>query len=317
MKRFIATMILSFICLVGIFAFANGEKKSLYNIGICQLVQHPALDAATKGFIDAVSNELSGNVKFDKQNASGEVNNCSTIINGFVSKNVDLILANATAPLQVASASTLSIPILGTSITNYATALDLTDYTGIVGKNISGTSDLAPLDEQAKMIKDWFPNAKLVGLLYCSSEANSIYQIEEIEKYLSQLGYKSQRFSFTDTNDLAAVVQRACDLSDVIYIPTDNTAASNTESIANILISSKTPAIAGEEGICAGCGIATLSIDYYDLGFTTGKMAVKILRDKEDISKMPIEYAPVTKKYNSEMCKIFGIEPLADYEPIV
>ena len=168
-------------------AAADGK---VYNVGICQLVQHEALDAATQGFKDALVEKLGeGNVKFDEQNASGDSANCATIVNGFVSSNVDLILANATAPLQAAAQATADIPVLGTSVTDYATALDISDWTGTVGGNISGTSDLAPLDQQAAMIQELFPDAKTVGLLYCSAEPNSVYQCDVIEGYLTQEGY--------------------------------------------------------------------------------------------------------------------------------
>ena len=281
-------------------AAADGK---VYNIGICQLVQHEALDAATQGFKDALVEKLGeGSVKFDEQNASGDSANCATIVNGFVSNGVDLILANATAPLQAAAQATADIPVLGTSITDYATALDISDWTGTVGNNISGTSDLAPLDQQAAMIQELFPDAKSVGLLYCSAEPNSVYQCDVIEGYLTEEGYTVARYAFTDTNDVTSVAQTAADNSDVIYIPTDNTAASNTEAIANVVIPAKVPVVAGEEGICSGCGVATLSISYYDLGYATGEMAAKILADGADVSAMPVEFAPnVTKKYNAAL----------------
>ena len=295
-------------------AAADGK---VYNVGICQLVQHEALDAATQGFKDALVEKLGeGNVKFDEQNASGDSANCATIVNGFVSNGVDLILANATAPLQAAAQATADIPVLGTSITDYATALDISDWTGTVGNNISGTSDLAPLDQQAAMIKELFPDAKSVGLLYCSAEPNSVYQCDVIEGYLTEEGYTVARYAFTDTNDVTSVAQSAADNSDVIYIPTDNTAASNTEAIANVLVPAGVPAICGEEGICKGCGVATLSISYYDLGVTTGKMAAKILTGEADISEMPIEFTEATPKYNASMCETLGIEPLEGYTAI-
>lgn len=296
-------------------AAADGK---VYNVGICQLVQHEALDAATQGFKDALTEKLGeGNVKFDEQNASGDSANCATIVNGFVSNNVDLILANATAPLQAAAQATADIPVLGTSVTDYATALDISDWTGTVGNNISGTSDLAPLDQQAAMIQELFPDAKNVGLLYCSAEPNSVYQCDVIEGYLTEEGYTVARYAFTDTNDVTSVAQTAADNSDVIYIPTDNTAASNTEAIANVVIPAKVPVVAGEEGICNGCGVATLSISYYDLGYATGEMAAKILAEGADVSTMPVEYAPnVTKKYNAANCEALGITPPADYVAI-
>lgn len=296
---------------------AAADSK-VYRVGICQLVQHEALDAATQGFKDALVEALGeGNVKFDEQNASGDSANCATIVNGFVSSNVDLILANATAPLQAAAQATADIPILGTSVTDYATALDISDWTGTVGGNISGTSDLAPLDQQAAMIQELFPDAKAVGLLYCSAEPNSVYQCDVIEGYLKEEGYSVTRYAFTDTNDVTSVAQTAADNSDVIYIPTDNTAASNTEAIANVVLPAKVPVVAGEEGICNGCGVATLSISYYDLGHATGEMAAKILAEGGDVSTMPVEYAPnVTKKYNAANCEALGITPPDGYEAI-
>lgn len=296
---------------------AAADSK-VYRVGICQLVQHEALDAATQGFKDALVEALGeGNVKFDEQNASGDSANCATIVNGFVSSNVDLILANATAPLQAAAQATADIPILGTSVTDYATALDISDWTGTVGGNISGTSDLAPLDQQAAMIQELFPDAKAVGLLYCSAEPNSVYQCDVIEGYLKAEGYSVTRYAFTDTNDVTSVAQTAADNSDVIYIPTDNTAASNTEAIANVVLPAKVPVVAGEEGICNGCGVATLSISYYDLGHATGEMAAKILAEGGAVSTMPVEYAPnVTKKYNAANCEALGITPPDGYEAI-
>lgn len=316
MKKVLVVLLILSLSLVSIFAGGNKENdgKKVYKVGICQLVQHSALDAATKGFKDALSEELGDSVVFDEQNASGEITNCSTIINKFVSNKVDLILANATAPLTTAAAATTTIPILGTSITDYATALELDNWNGTVGRNISGTSDLAPLGEQANMIKELFPNAKKVGLLYCSAEANSLYQIEIVEKALQSFGYKTTRYSFTDTNDVSSVTQKAASSEDVLYIPTDNTAASNTEAIANIVVPARVPVVVGEEGMCSGCGVAALSINYYDIGTMTGKMAARILRDGEDISKMPIEYAPkTTKKYNSKIAEELGVKIPSDY----
>ena len=296
-------------------ASTDGEGTK-YTVGICQLVQHDALDAATQGFIDALNEALPGQVEFQNKNASGDSANCSTIVNGFVSDGVDLIMANATPALTAAAAATSDIPILGTSITAYGVALDIDDFNGTVGGNISGTSDLADLEAQANMITEWFPDAKKVGLLFCSAEPNSRYQIEEVAKYLSAKGIETQEFAFTDTNDVASVTQSAADYADVVYIPTDNTAASNTEAISNVLVPAGVPAICGEEGICKGCGVATLSISYYDLGVTTGKMAAKILTGEADISEMPIEFTEATPKYNASMCETLGITPLDGYTAI-
>ena len=293
---------------------AGAASDKTYKIGICQLVQHDALDAATKGFKDALTEAFGDAVTFDEQNAQGDSNTCSTIINSFVSDNVDLILANATPALQAAQAGTNEIPILGTSVTEYGVALGIDGFDGTVGGNISGTSDLAPLDEQAAMLHELFPDAKNVGLLYCSAEANSQYQVDEVQKALEGMGYTCKQYGFSDSNDLATIATNAANGCDVIYIPTDNTAAANTEIINNICQPAGVPIIAGEEGICSGCGVATLSISYYDLGVATGKMAVKVLTGEADISEMPIEYAPqFTKKYNKTICEALGITVPDDY----
>lgn len=297
---------------------SNNTDDTTYQIGICQLVQHVALDEATRGFEDALKEKLGDRVTFDMQNAQGESINCATIVNQFVSAKVDLILANATAPLQSAAAATAEIPILGTSITDYATALDITDWTGTTGKNISGTADLAPLDEQAAMIQELFPDKKEVGLLYCSGEPNSQYQVDIMKEHLEGMGYNCTYYSFVDSNDIASVVTNAASNSDLIYVPTDNTAASNTEVIQNVCLPEKVPVVTGEEGICKGCGIATLSISYYDIGYISGEMAYEILVNGADIRTMEIRYAPkVVKKYNAANCEALGIVIPEGYEPIV
>lgn len=296
---------------------AGSDDGKTYKIGICQLVQHDALDAATKGFKEALTEKLGDKVSFDEQNAQGDSPTCATIVNSFVSGGVDLILANATAPLQAAAAGTTDIPILGTSVTDYATALDISDWKGTTGINVSGTSDLAPLDEQAAMIKELFPDAKKVGLLYCSAEANSLYQVDTVKKYLEETGYTCENYSFVDSNDIASVVASAAKNSDVIYVPTDNTAASNTEVIKNTCVPAGVPVVAGEEGICDGCGVATLSISYYDLGYTTGEMAYEILVNGADVSTMEVKFAPkVTKRYNESICKELKIDIPDGYEKI-
>jgi len=298
------------LCMSGA-ALAEGTT---YQIGICQLVQHVALDAATQGFQDALTEKLGDAVIFDVQNASGDSNTCSTIMNTFVSNNVDLIMANATPALQAAVAATGDIPVLGTSVTDYATALDISDWSGATGINVSGTSDLAPLDQQADMLQELFPDARKVGLIYCSAEPNSKYQVDVIKGFLEAKGYECTEYTFADSNDVASVTQNACDGSDVLYIPTDNTAASCTEAIRNVVEPAMIPVIAGEEGICRGCGVATLSISYYDLGYATGEMAYEVLVNGADVASMDIRFAPnVTKEYNAELCGLFGISVPEDY----
>ena len=240
MKKLLALLLVAILSL-GACAMAEGS----YTVGICQLVQHVALDAATQGFQDALKAKLGDAVTFDVKNASGDSNTCSTIANTFISNGVDLIMANATPALQAAVAATGDIPILGTSVTDYATALDIDNWTGATGANVSGTSDLAPLDQQAAMLHELFPDAKTVGLLYCSAEPNSKYQVDVIKGYLADLGYACTEYTFADSNDVASVAQNACDGSDVLYIPTDNTAASCTEAIRNVLEPAGKPAIVG------------------------------------------------------------------------
>lgn len=298
-------------------ATASGAS---YTVGVCQLMQHVALDAATQGFQDKLTElvEADGKtVEFDVQNASGDSATCTTIVNGFVSSGVDLIMGNGTAALQAAQSGTADIPILGTSITDYATALDMSDWTGTTGTNISGTTDLAPLDGQAEMLKELFPDAKNVGLLYCSAEPNSAYQINTIKPMLEEMGYTCTEYAFTDSNDVASITTNACASSDVIYIPTDNTAATCTETIRNVVVPAGVPVIAGEQGICSGCGVATLSIDYYELGEMTGQMAYDILVGGQDPGEMEIQPAPTfTKMYNESICQELGITVPEGYEAI-
>ena len=287
-----------------------------YTVGICQLVQHEALDAATQGFQDALAEQLGDAVSFDLQNAQNDSATCATICNGFVSAGVDLIMANGTAALQAAQAATADIPILGTSITEYGVALGLDDFSGTVGGNISGTSDLAPLEEQAAMIVEWMPDAQTVGLLYCSAEANSQYQVDVVQAELEAAGLTVTQYPFSDSNDLSSVCQQAATESDVLYVPTDNTVAANTGIVDGICRPMGKPVFAGEEGICRGCGVATLSISYYDLGYTTGEMAAQILTGEADISTMAIQYTNVTKKYNQTICDELGLTVPEGYEAI-
>lgn len=299
-------------------ACAEKADDGKYVIGVCQLMEHEALSAATKGFMDSIVAELGEeNVEFDVQIAAGDTAMCTNIVLDFVSKEVDLILANATPALQAAAAATADIPILGTSITEYGVAMGIEDFSGIVGGNVSGTSDLAPLDQQAAMVKEWFPDAKTVGLLYCAAEANSKYQVDTVQMYLEDLGYSCKQYSFSSSSDMDPVTRDAAAESDVIYVPTDNTVAESTGIIYGICSPAGIPVITGEQGVCAGCGVATLSISYYDLGVTTGQMAIDILTGKADISTMEIKYADAfTPLYNAEICAELNITVPDGYDPI-
>ncbi len=299
---------------------SSAENKSgdVYHVGIVQQLEHPALDQATEGFKAALIEKLGEDgVEFDLQNAQNEPANCATISQGFVSANVDLIMANATTALQSASAATADIPIVATSITDYATALNAEDWQGVSGTNVTGTSDLAPLQQQVDMITELVPDAKQIGLLYCSAEPNSVYQIKEVEKYLDEKNIKYTEYAAADSNEIQAVTTKAVSESDCIYIPTDNTMAQNTEAINNVAQPAKVPIIAGEEGICKGCGIATLTISYYDIGYEAGLMAYDILVNGTDPGTMEIKTAEnVTKKYNKTICDALNITIPEGYEAI-
>ena len=331
MKKFFA-LALALVMLLGLAACGSKQEPAAegsaaeavtpsddaFVVGICQLVQHEALDAATQGFKDALVKEFGEDgVVFEEQNAAGDPATCSTICDGFVTEGVDLILANATPALQAAATATDSIPVLGTSITEYGVALDLDNFNGVVGTNVSGTSDLAPLDEQAKMVTELCPDAKTVGILYCASEANSVYQAEVVKAELEKAGLTVNVYTFSDSNDVAAVTGTACDECDALYIPTDNTAASCTEAINNVAQPAGVPIIAGEEGLCKGCGVATLSISYYELGVATGEMAAKILKGEANVAEMEIGYDPnPVKKYNPELVEALGLTIPEDYVAI-
>lgn len=325
MKKLL-TILLATICLFALCACNSGSNQgsnqgsnptgsnptgSNLKVGVVQTTQHLALDAATQGFVDALKEN--GITDVDVQNASGESTNCSTIVGNFVADGVDLIMANATPALQAASAATDTIPVLGTSITVYDVVLG-----GSVPKNVSGTTDLAPLDEQASMITELFPEAKKVGILFCSAEANSQYQVDKISEFLKEEGIETINYVFNDSNDITAVTEKAVsDKVDVIYVPTDNTAAANTEAIANVVLPAGIPVFAGEEGVCTGCGVATLTISYYDIGFKTGEMAADILLNGADISTMEIESAPqFVKKFNKTNAEKLGITIPKDYVAI-
>lgn len=320
MKKQIALILAAAMLMLACVGLVGCGGSAKYTVGICQLTRHDALDAATQGFMDALVAELGeGNVAFDLQNAAGDTNTCGTIANSFVTKNVDLIMANATSALQAVAGVTVTIPILGTSVTSYEESLGLSDFNGTVGANISGTSDLAPLDRQAQIITEQFPNAQNVAIFYCSAEPNSRYQANIVQSHLEAAGRTVRSYTFSDSNDIGSVAQTVAQWCDVVYIPTDNTAASCGETIANTMRRDGAiiPIVTGDEGTCADCGVYTLAIDYYDIGYKTGLMAARILRGEANVSDMPIEYADhAKKKYNAAICRELGITPPADYEAI-
>ena len=283
----------------------SGDTAAEYTVGIVQQLEHPALDAATQGFQEKLTELMDGNVAFDYQNAQGEQTNCTTIATKFVSDGVDLIMANATTALQSAAAATADIPIVGTSVTDYVTA-GVVDSNEAPGRNVTGASDLAPIDEQIAMLMELIPDVQKVGILYCSAEPNSIYQSQLAQAELDKAGVAWAEYTAADSK---AVVTNAVSECDVLYVPTDNTMANNTEIIKNVAVPAGVPVIAGEEGICAGCGVATLSISYYDLGAKAAEMAYEILVNGADPAEMPIEYVSegITEKYNAEIAETLNI----------
>ena len=287
MKKLTA-LLLAVLMLVSLTACGGGSdnKDAKYTVGVVQLVPHVALDAATQGFVDRLTEIL------------GE-------------ENVDIQVEIA------AGDSATCAPIVTDSVTEYGVAMGISNFNGTVGGNVSGTSDLADLEKQAAMVQEWFPDAKTVGLLYCSAEPNSQYQVDTVQAFLEGMGFTCKQYPFADSNDMAAVTTDAAANSDVIYVPTDNAVAAATGIIDGICQPAGVPVIAGEEGICAGCGVATLSISYYDLGCKTAEMAAQILTGEADISTMAIAYADnITPKYNAAICEALGITPMEGYEPI-
>lgn len=305
MKKRITSLLTALLLLL---AFPAAAEEPEYLIGVCQLSQHAALDEAAKGFMDAVEETLGERCDVKVRSASGDPATCISIVNAFLAEDVDLILANSTQALQAASAATEKTPVLGVAVTDYPAALDMELWEGVTGINVSGTSDLAPLDAQAELLQAMFPGAEKVGLLYCSSEVNSVYQIRVIRAHLEQMGYVCTEYAFTDSNDVFSVAQSACLGSDVLFVPTDNTIAACTEVLRNVVEMEMTPVIGGDAGICAGCGVATISIDYYDLGYATGLMACDVLVNGRDVAQTPIAYSPsLTRVANAELCEYLGL----------
>jgi len=311
------TLLLALLMSMTLCACSNEESDTI-KVGVVQIIEHEALDAATQGFVDVLKEEFGDKIEIDVKTAGGDSANCATIANGFVSENVDLILANATPALQAAAAATNSIPVLGTSVTEYGVALGIDNFNGLTGINVSGTSDLAPLNEQAQMILDLVPGVKKVGIISCSNEANSKYQVEVVSKYLQDKGVEVVAKTFEDSSNIAnaadALMNEDCD---ALYVPTDNQVASYADTLYSLSSAKNLPIICGEEGTCIKCGIATLTIDYYELGRTTGQMAVKILKGEAKVEDMPIEYFPnPVKKYNKEIAAACGINVPSEYTAI-
>ncbi len=272
---------------------ASTADQKKFKIGVVQLVEHPALDAAYKGFVDGLAKEgyVDGkNITLDYENAQGEQPNCQTIASKLVNDKSDLILAIATPAAQAVANTTKDIPVLVTAVTDPADA-KLVASNKAPGGNVSGTSDLTPVDEQMKLLKQLIPTAKKVAMLYCSSETNSKFQVEIAKKSAAALGLETVDATVSNSNEIQQVVQSLVGKVDAIYAPTDNMIAAGMATVSMVAQPAKLPIIVGESGMVKNGGLATYGINYYNLGLLTAKQAVKILRDGAKPADMPIEYS--------------------------
>ncbi len=296
-----------------VLAFASGcskQKNNVIKIGVIQLVEHSALDANYKGFVDGLAEAgyIDGeNIKIDYNNAQGEQANCVTIAQKFVTGKSDLIFAIATPAAQAVANVTNKIPVVISAVTDPESA-KLVKSNKMPGKNVTGTSDLTPCAAQMELVKKLCPEAKTVGMLYCSSEQNSYFQIKLAEEACEKIGLNYVEATVSNSNEIQQVVQSLCSKADVIYSPTDNMIAAGMPLVAKIAIENKIPTIVGEEGMCRIGGLATYGINYYELGKQTAAMAVKIIRGEGTPADMPIEYpANGNLVINEEMAKALGM----------
>ncbi len=292
-------------------ATTTGSGDS-YKIGVIQLVEHDALDAANKGFVDAL--DASGiSYEIDQQNAQGDQTACQTIASKLVGDQDNLILAIATPAAQAVAGATTEIPIVGTAITDFADS-GLVDSNDAPGGNVTGSSDLTPVADQIKMLHTVLPDAKTVGILFCTAEANSELQATMAEDACKEQGIKSERYTASSSNEIQSVVESMIGKVDAIYVPTDNTMAASAALICSTAEENNIPVIAGEQGIYDAGALCTYTIDYYELGKLAGDMAVRILRDGEDPATTAIEYYPSDKLellYNKELSEKYGIDSSA------
>lgn len=289
-KSLIAVVMAGVLLLTGC---ATGNEKDTLSIGIIQYVEHVALDSSREGFVNALKDNgyVEGqNMTIDVQNAQSDQSNLATISDRFVSNKVDLVLGIATPAVQSIAGKTAEIPILGTAVTDYVAA-KLVDSNEEPGGNVSGTTDMNPIKEQIDLLVKLVPDAKTVGVLYTSSEDNSILQAKLAKEAIEALGLAYTEVTVTNSNDVQQATQSIVDKCDAIYIPTDNTFASAMPVVHGVTTQSKTPVICGESGMVQNGGLATLGINYYDLGYQTGLMAVRILKGEAEPATMSIESA--------------------------
>lgn len=308
-KRVIAFVLV--FALVALMATACSKSDDKIKIGVVQLVEHPALDASYQGFADALAaaGYVDGeNISIDYQNGQGEQANCQTIATQFASDKVDLVLAIATPAAQAAANVIKDIPILVTAVTDPESS-SLVNSNEKPGGNVSGTSDLTPVAEQMELLKKLVPDAKTVAVLYTSSETNSVFQAELANEAAQKLGLQTIEATISASNEIQQVVESVLDKADAIYIPTDNTFANAMATVTLVTEPAGMPVIVGESGMVENGGLATVGIDYYKLGYQTGEMAVRILKDGAKTADMPIEYLKDTDlAINMEIAQSIGIE---------
>ncbi|MBE6548838.1 MAG: ABC transporter substrate-binding protein [Ruminococcaceae bacterium] len=303
MKKILSIVLLLAICAVSCVGLASCGNKTDFTIGICQLMEHDSLDQATNGFVDALKAALEAEgktVEFDIQ-VPGEADLCTTVVNAFVAKDVDLIMANATPALLAASGATNTIPVLGTSVTDYKDT-----FSNNIPANVTGTSDAVPFEEQAQMMID---SLKLVagdkvGVIYCSNESNSAIQYNAVKALFEEKGIVVEAYTFSETTELQAITTSAAEACKAIYVPSDNTVAQNDDVVDTICKAKNVPVFTSYGGdIC----YASLAIDYYELGKKTGEMAAEILLGKKTVADFEVATLTPTVQYNKERCAALGI----------
>ena len=304
MKKIVAIVLVLMLCIGTGLAMTSCGKKNTYTVGVCQLMEHESLDQATQGFIDTLTAEMEAagkEIEIDPQ-VAGEANLCTTVVNAFTSKKVDLIMANATPALLAAANATTEIPVLGTSVTDYDDT-----FGGNIPENVSGTSDAVPFDEQAKMMIDTLGlvAGDVVGVLYCTNESNSLIQYEAVKALFEAEGIVVKQYTFSETTELQALVTAAASEIKALYVPSDNTVAQNDSIVGTICTEHKIPVYTSYGG--AVC-YASLAIDYYELGCETGRMAAKILLEEASPADIEITTLTPAVSYNNELCAELGIE---------
>ena len=291
MKKNLLALILAVTMVLGLTACNGPAKKGTYSVGIVQLMQHVALDQATQGFQDALTEKLGDKVSFDVQMAGGEATNWTPIVTKFINNKVDLIMANATPAVIAAKEATSTIPIVGTSVTDYVAAeAAIVASNEAPGGNVTGYSDLSDISAHVELTKKLCPDAKTVAIVFCSAEPNSVIQGNQAKTLYGEAGFTTVTLTASDITTLSSVVTSACSQADVIYIPTDNLFAENMEAVKNITVPEKVPVICGEGGMVNSGGTATVSIDYYTLGYRAGEMAYSILAEGADPATTPIGF---------------------------